>query len=994
MQLRLIGPVEIESVGQVTEVGPPQQRLLAAALAVDAGQPVSVESLIDRVWDDPPAGARRTLHVLISKMRRTLERASRREAGAETVTVVRRSGGYVLQLSPDRVDLLRFRRLAEDARQAEGAERVTLLRAAVELWQAEPLSGLPGQWAGRARAAWVQEYLEAAVAWAHTELRSGDPAATIGTLTMLADEYPLAESVSAALVQALCAVRRPADALARYARARQRLADELGVDPGAELQAAYQAALRDTSHPPETITVAPAPVTVSPGSPAGDQPGQPGDMAGQPDDQTGQPDDQTGQPDDQPGQHTAAVPRQLPTAPRLFKGRAAQLASLTAAFDESEDAAHSAQITVIHGTAGVGKTWLALHWAHRHADDFPDGQLWVNLRGFDPSEPPLDAETALRTLLDALGVPPAAVPATVTAQTGLFRSVAAGKKILIVLDNARDTAQVAPLLPGSPACRVLITSRHRLPGIATAHGALTLNLDGLTSIEAWDLLVSHLGAQRLAAEPTATADLLTYCAGLPLAISIVAAQAKTHPQFSLAALAASLADDESRLDGLEAGEPAASVRSALSWSHHALPPDAAALFLLLGLAPGPDISLAAAASLAAMTTGRARAALRELEHANLLHQHAPGRYRMHDLVALYALEQASRTLPPVAQSAALRRVTDYYLHTAAAGDQLLSIPRYTASLGPPAPGCVPGHLPDDDAALAWFRAEYLCLLASQRTAAARGWHDTVWQLAWAMETFHKFQGNLHNWESAWRTALAAAEHLGQPAIQALARRCLGQACNYTGQSDEALTHLSLALSLAKDAGDTLSQAHIHRTLAHTWEVQDDWHKALSHALTAMRLFRKLGFPHWEADALAIAGWFHAHLGNTTDARSALYKANELFMRQHDRHGQANTEDSLGYIALDIGDYTQAVRHYAKSLTLWRGLGHSHGEADAHAGLAVAYTALGDQHNATLSARQALALLREQRRPAEAIRLQQELLGRVGSGNGPSDAGEGRQASGR
>jgi DNA-binding SARP family transcriptional activator/tetratricopeptide (TPR) repeat protein len=965
MQFRLIGPVEIDSAGQVIEIGPPQQRLLAAALAVDAGRLVSVESLIDRVWDDPPAGARRTLHVLISKMRRTLEDASRREA--EDVAVVRRSGGYVLQLSPDRVDVLRFRRLADDAREADGAARVTLLRSAVELWQGEPLSGLPGDWAGRARAAWRQEYLEAAVAWAHTELRTGNPGATIGTLTMLADEYPLAESVSAALLQALCAVSRPADALARYARTRQRLADELGVDPGAELQAAYQAALRDTSPPADAVTVAPGPVTVSPGSPAGDQ----------------------------PGAHMAAVPRQLPTAPRLFKGRAAELASLTAAFSEGDEAAHSTQIAVIQGTAGVGKTWLALHWAHRHAGGFPDGQLWVNLRGFDPSEPPLDTETALRTLLDALGVAPAAVPASVAAQAGLYRSVAAGKQVLVVLDNARDTSQVAPLLPGSPASRVVITSRRRLPGIVTAHGALTLNLDGLSSLEAWDLLAGHLGASRPAAEPAATADLLTYCAGLPLAITIVAAQAKTHPQFSLAALAASLADDELRLDGLDTGEPAASVRSALSWSCHALPPGAAALFPLLGLAPGPDISLPAAASLAAMTPGQARAALRDLEHASLLHQHAPGRYRMHDLVALYAVEQARRSLPAAAKSAALRLVTDYYLHTAAAGERLLSIQRYAVSLGRPAPGCAPGRLPDDDAALAWFRAEYPCLLAAQRTAAARGWHDTAWQLAWATDTFHKFQGNLHNWEAAWRTALTAAEHLGQPAVQALTHRCLAHACNYTGQSGEALTHLNLALSLAEDEGDTLSQAHIHRTFAHTWEVRDDWHQALSHAITAMRLFRKLGFPHWEADALSIVGWYHGHLGNYADARTALHKALDIFMKHRDRHGQANVEDSLGYVALNMCDYTQAVRHYAKSLTLWRGLGHSHGEADALAGLAVAYTALGDQHNATRNGRQALALFRDQRRPAEASQLQQDLLNHDGPVTGPSDAGEGhRPASSR
>ncbi len=968
MQFRLIGPVEIDSAGQVIEVGSPQQRLLAAALAVDAGRLVSVEALIDRVWDDPPAGARRTLHVLISKMRRMLEHASRREP--EDVTVVRRSGGYVLQLSPDRVDLLRFRRLADDARQADGAARLTLLRSAVELWQGEPLSGLQGDWAGRARAGWRQEYLEAAVAWAQTELRTGSPAATIGTLTMLAEECPLAESVSAALMQALCAVCRPADALAFYARARQRLADELGIDPGAELQAAYQAALRYSSRPPESIAAAPGPLPAGSASPPDDQAGQ--HMA---------------------GQHTAGVPRQLPTAPRLFTGRSAELASLTAAFDDSGESAHSAQIAVIGGTAGAGKTWLALHWAHRHADRFPDGQLWLNLRGFDPGEPPLDTETALRTLLGALGVPPASVPATVPAQTGLYRSVAAGKRMLVVLDNARDTSQVAPLLPGSRTCRVLITSRHQLPGIVTAHGALTLNLDGLSSREARDLLAGHLGAPRLAAEPAATAELLTYCAGLPLALSIVAAQARTHPRFALAAIAAGLADDATRLDGLDTGEPVASVRSVLSWSYHALSAEAAALFRLLGLAPGPDVSLPAAASLSATTTGQARAVLRELEHANLLLQHEPGRYRMHDLVALYALEQARRSLPAAAQAGALRRAVDYYLHTAVAGELLLSTPRHMVSLDPPSPGCVPCRMPDGESVLEWFRAEYLCLLAAQRTAAARGWHDAVWQLAWAMETFHRFQGDLHNWAAAWRAALAAADHLGEPSIQALARRCLGQACSYTGQSAEALTHLSLALRLAEDAGDAMSQAHVHRFFARAWEVQGNWHRALSHARHSLRLFGTLGCPQWEADALAVTGWYHAHLGQHAHARTALRKALDLFRNQDDRHGQANAEDSLGYIALNTGEYPQAVHHYAEALGLWRGLGHSHGEADALAGLAAAYAALGDRQNAARTCRHALALFREQRRPAEAARLQRDLLDRAGHVTVLPDAAEGRSEFG-
>ncbi|HEX6525782.1 MAG TPA: BTAD domain-containing putative transcriptional regulator [Streptosporangiaceae bacterium] len=338
MQFRLIGTVEIDSGGQVIEIGPPQQRLLAAALAVDAGRLVTVESLIDRVWDDAPQGARRTLHVLISKMRRVLEHAGDREP--DDVTVVRRSGGYVLQLSPSQVDLLRFRRLADDARRADSPTRVTLLRDAVALWHGEPLSGLPGNWAARARAVWWQEYLEVAVAWANAELQSGDPPATISTLTMLAGEYPLAESVSAALMRALCAVGRPADALACYAQTRERLADELGIDPGPELQAAYQAALRDTSRLPDGIAVMPGPATVSPGSPADDQRGPAAPVPAQ-----------------VPAVSAAPPPRELPAVVRHFTGRARELEALTAMLDDTSDQMPAAVvISAIGGTAGVGKT--------------------------------------------------------------------------------------------------------------------------------------------------------------------------------------------------------------------------------------------------------------------------------------------------------------------------------------------------------------------------------------------------------------------------------------------------------------------------------------------------------------------------------------------------------------------------------------------------------------------------------------------------------------
>jgi DNA-binding SARP family transcriptional activator/tetratricopeptide (TPR) repeat protein len=937
MEFRLLGQVGAIARGRPLEIGSPQQRLLLAALATDAGRLVTVESLIDRLWDDPPQGARRTLHVLISRLRRVLA-----AAGREQAVVARRAGGYVLQVDPGQVDVHCFRALARSRQLSVGA-RVEKLREALTLWHGEPLPGLPGEWAVRVRAAWRQEYLDVVVAWADAELQAGDPAASVGPLTALAAEYPLAESLSAALMRTLSAVGRPADALAHYGRIRQRLADDLGVTPGSGIQAVYHTILRgDAGAAPErTLThqVAPEP-----------------DQARR---------SRSGQ---------QAVPRQLPMAPRLFTGRVAEMAGLSAAQAQAQvpQSRRAVAICVISGVAGVGKTWLALHWAHEHVSGFPDGQLWVNLRGFDPSEPPLTAEAALRALLEALGVAAGGVPADQQAQAGLYRSLVAGKRMLIVLDNARDTSQVVPLLPGIPGSMVLITSRRRLAGLATGHGARIVDLDVLTEGEARDLLARSLGAQRLTAEPQAAADLVRCCAGLPLAISIAAAQVAGHPGFPLAALAADLADDATRLDGLDTGDASASVRSVLSCSYRALDAPAAELFGLLGLAPGPDISLAAAASLGGMTITRTRAVLLELENAYLVDQHVPGRYRMHDLVALYALERARGDQPAGARASALARVVDHYLHTAVAGEQKLSAQRYPLRLDEPVAGCVRHPLPDAAAALAWFGAEYPCVLAAQRLAATQGWHAHVWQLAWATNTFHKFQASLRDWAATWQAGLAAADRLGQPAIQALARRCLAVACAYTGQHDKAIDHLSDAMSLAEQAGDKTAQAHVESALSQAWTRQGNFHLALDHACRSISLFQALGLAAWEADELSMVGWCYANLGRLDEARVACDAALTGLRQHHDRHGEANTVDTLGLIAVRAGDYAQAIAHYGYAISLWRALGHSHGEADSLAGLAVAHAAAGAHGKAATASRRAFELFRAQHRAADAGDLQRQL----------------------
>lgn len=926
MQFHLLGPVEIHSGGQALEIGSPQQRLVAAALAVDAGRLVTAEALIDRVWDAAPSGARRTLHVLITRTRRALEQAP----DGEGVTVVGRSGGYVLTIDPSHVDIHRFRQLVDTARRSGDEAATASLRDALQLWRGEPLTGLRGDWASGTRAAWRQEYLDAVLAWARAELAAGDPAVTVGPLTALAGEHPLAESVGTALMKALAAAGRPADALGHYTGLRQRLADELGVDPGTGTQAVYQAIL----HGQAATGGATVPAQPPPGGPV--------------------------------------VPRQLPAAlGHLFTGRAAEMTRLTTVLGSGESG-RPVVIAGIGGAAGVGKTWLALHWAHEHADRFPDGQLWLNLRGFDPSEPPLDTGTAVQGLLEGLGVVPAAVPVSPQAQAGLYRSLAAGKRILLVLDNARDVSQVEPLLPGSPTCAVLITSRHRMAGLAATHGALTLDLDTFSDGDAYSLMARHLGAGRLASEPGAARDLLAGCAGLPLAISIVAARAAAQPRFPLAAMAAELGDDLTRLDALDTGDRAASVRSVLSWSYRALDPAARDVFSLLGLAPGPDISVQAAASLCASTVPQTQPALRALETMHLVQQHVQGRYRMHDLVHLYALELAESQQRAGARTAALWRVTGYYLHTAAAGELTLSPQRGQIDLVDPGSGCTPDFLAGKEAALAWFGREYPCLLATQRLAAAQGWHEHVWQLAWATDSYHKFRGSLGNWVMTWQAALSAADQLGKPAVQALTRRCLGYACSRTGQHARARTYLEEALSFAGQAGDAAARAHTHNMFTRVLIMQGSHERALEHAQTALRLFRELGLGVWEADTLMLLSDGQGQLGDLDQARSAGLAALELHRQYGDQHGAANSCDCLGYVALEAGEYAQALRHHGEALALWRGLGHSHGEADSLAGQAVAYTALGDRDNATRASRQALALLTDQHRLADVEQLRLRL----------------------
>lgn len=676
------------------------------------------------------------------------------------------------------------------------------------------------------------------------------------------------------------------------------------------------------------------------------------------------------------------VPRQLPAKPRWFAGRSHELALLTKEVRRASYADPTQVTTVVHGAGGIGKTWLAVQWCHQHLDQFPDGQLFVDLRGFSPTEEQMTAAGAVRCFLDALGVSPQAMPVAFEAQVGLYRSLVAGRRMVIVMDNVRNTAQVAQLLPGTPACVVIVTSRNRLDGLVTGHGANLLALDTLAGREDRALLTARLGRQRLAVEPAATAELLAQCGGFPLALSIVAARAAAHPEFPLAGFAAELRDITTRLGVLDDNDPASSLLAVLSWSCRALTDAQIETFQLLGIAPGQDIGLAAAASLLGVPAAHTAAALRALEQVSLIQQHAPGRWRMHDLIRLYAANQEHHL---DRREAARRRVVDFFVHTACLADRVLFPSGPSFPLDEPVPGCRPDPPHDRADAMAWFAKEHECLLAAQQVAVDREWHSAVWQLAWSMHTFHWWQGHFRDHVTVWRAGLAAADLLGDPVVQATANLMFGDALARIGRPGDALTHLEQGQAFAVQANDAAGQARAHYVLGWAWEQRADFHKALDHACHSLRLFRDSGTPVWTALALNAVGWFHAQLNEYEAARSHCDQALLLFRAHNDRNGEAATLDSLGYIAHCTGKLSEAATHYSTALQLYRELDNAYCAASTLDHLAETHLAAGATDLATTTWQQAYDLYEAQNRTTECDRVSRHLGttggARIGSGTG-------------
>ncbi|WP_433271446.1 BTAD domain-containing putative transcriptional regulator [Actinosynnema sp. CS-041913] len=914
VRFRLLGGVEADVDGVPVDLGSAKQRGVLAVLLVEADRLVTMDRLLSCVWGEQvPDRARNSLYTYLSGLRAAL-------SGAEDVQLVRRSGGYRLTVEEQDVDLHRFRELIGGARAVDDERAGELFQEALGLWRGVPLADLDTPWADDVRTVLERERLAAELDHVDVALRLDRHAELLPGLADRAQRHPLDERAAGQLMLALYRSGRQADAVEQYRQVRTRLVDELGADPGPRLQELYQRILNadpDLTTPTGTTAVA----------------------------------------------AVSAVPRQLPAPPRLFTGRTDEIAVLTKAVEAADT---TVVISALAGTGGIGKTWLALHWAHHHLDRFPDGQLFVDLHGFSPTGPPTAPEEALRGFLSVLGVAPDRIPTVLDAQAALFRSLVADRRMLIVLDNAATPDQVVPLLPGTPTCTVLVTSRNRLPALIARHGAQPLPLDVLTDSEAHALLVAALGAERVAADEPAIAELIALCGGFPLALGLIAA--RIHPRLTAAEAVAELR--ESGLDALDDDDPTASLPAVLSWSLRHLTEQQRTAFALLGIAPGPDIGLPAATSLTGLPERDTRAVLRALADASLIDPHPGGRYTMHDVVRAYATTVAD-TLPEPVRLSSLERVVDFYLHTAHTAHRLMA-PYAEIQLDPPAPGAQPHPLPDQQTVLAWLDTELPHLLAAQHTAAVHRRHHVVYHLAFSLTTYLQRRGHRHDDLAVWRIALDAAEHLPDPTTRIFAHRYLGRAHIRLDQHEEAIAHLHQALALAEHHDDTVRQASSHQDLALAWEQRGDIRQALEHARHALDLFRTLDNPMGEAAALNGVGWFAAQLGDFDTARDHCQAALTLVRRHHAPDGEAATLDSLGFIDHRAGDHRQAIDHYHQALALFRTLGNTYEIADTLDRLGHPHTALGHHDEAREVWREALALYREQDRDTDAERVRKQV----------------------
>jgi DNA-binding SARP family transcriptional activator len=879
--LRVAGPVPVD-------LGGPRQRTVLAVLLTRLNRPVTVEQLIDALWEgSPPDTAKRQIQNYVSALRRTLI-----EVAATGIAIASEDGCYELRMDPSGLDAEVFAERVVDAERLVAADRpeaaVTALRAALALWRGPALLGLSGRTVEAAAVSLNERRLAAVELCFDLELQLGRHDEIAAELAELVAANPLRERLVGQLMLALYRAGRQADALAQYQHLRKQLAEELGVDPGAALQRLHRAILANE----------PVDEPVGDASPARRAP-------------------------------VDVPPAQLPPDVAGFAGRDAQLAAL----DASAGGGPSVMIVAVTGPGGIGKTALAVHWGHRVADRFPDGQLFVNLGGYG-TDATMAPRRALLHLIQAFGIAAEQVPGDLQAAAALYRSLLNGRRVLVVLDNADDLDQVLPLLPGAAGCMVVVTSRDRLDGLATAFAAQLMTLDVVNGEEAREIIGYRVGADRMGAEPAAVDQIVRRCAGLPLALAVVAARAAAHTGFSLAAIAAELDTARATLDVFDGGAPAADLRAVFSWSYQRLSTPAAHLFRLLGLHPGPDVEAHAAAAVAGSTPEEARRILIELARNHLVGEYIPGRFIQHDLLREYSGELARALDPERECQVAIRRLLDHYVQSAFAAGSLID-PRRRRPPRELADVAWSGRsFETPEQALAWFAAERPVLLAAAALASRSGLDQHAWRLAWAL-------GPYLDREARWSELIALSEPLadkvdddiwGRASIHSI----LGMAYTGAGRLDDADRCHREAVRLFGEAGDRGAQAAALINAGGAFQAKGRFADALERVEAGLEIFRELDDRRGIGMALNAVAYLRNALG---EPELGLAYCDEALTYRGDLGPPPVSAILLnrGKSEQRLGRFTEAVRSCEEALATIRVVGYPAYEMSI-------LTQLGDVHH--------------------------------------------------
>ena len=984
MRFRLLGPLEVRVGEDWRGIGAPKWRSVLAALLIQPGQIVSADTLINEVWrDGRPGRAANLVSIYVLRLRRLMDDPDGR-------LLVTRAPGYQLRVAGDDTDALLFENMVRDGRRAfaagdpEGTAR--RLTEALALWHGRPLADVPPTPLVEAEAERLGELRLGAIELRITaELACGGHDQAVAELRRLLADHPLREGLWLLLMRALDGAGRHAEALEVYGRARDAIAEQLGVDPGAELRQLHAELLAKDAGPAGTISAgtvfAPGGATppVSPPLAGATPPVSPPLAGGLP-----APPHPPG-PGEPPPQARPArgarravsprgpVPAQLPADIADFTGRDEQLKHLCDLLSGPGPGSDpgAVRIAVVAGAGGLGKTSLAVHAAHRVRRRFPDGQLYVDLLGATPA--PLPPGDVLARFLRDLGVDGREIPVDEDERAARYRTTLARRRMLVVLDNARDAAQVRPLLPGTASSAVLVTTRSRMPDLASTK---LVDLHVLDDDEALGLFVKVVGEERVAAEPEATAELLDACAGLPLAIRICAARLATRSSWTIRTMASRLRDTRRRLDELRVGDLA--VRASFQVSFASLPAtadpkgiDPARAFCLLGLWHGSSVSAAAAAALFGTPEHLAEDALEALVDAHLLECTAEDRYRFHDLLRFYAAERAAAELLAAERDAAIARLLTWYMRTADAAATAVAPRRYNVPLGAATGDDAPPlHFGTSEEALSWYDHERANLVAATRQAAESGLPEIAWRLPAPLFSIFNSRGNWADCIATSRIALENARQIGNRRGEAWILNTLGDALGQTRQT-EGIDCLERSLAIRREIGDRMGEAQAANNLADAYQRLERTDEALALYRRALELNRQVGDRFGEGIALGSLGWTLLDLTRAEEAIDYLRQAQDAFAETDYPDGVGYALYILGRCCLVLGRDAEALGCFRRALASHQASGNRRMQAATLRSLGAAQHRAGDAAAARAARARAAAIFEELGDRAEAAEVRAE-----------------------